>query len=125
MNRSKVTAAGLKELAKLAPQVAADVDHLRKRYRTRRISYQAHPAGWQCYLAEGASYKFYPPNGKALATHMVSENTLGARNDGVNYHVGERTPAMPEGTWVVEFELFLGQPYINLHYIGQMALEAA
>lgn len=123
MDRSKVTAAGLKELKKLAPQVASEVTELCKRHSTRRVHFHPHAAGWQAFLAEGSSCTFYPPNGNSLNTTMVSQDTVGSKNDGINYHVGARTPAMPEGTWVVEFMRFMGAPYIVVHYVGQIALE--
>lgn len=123
MTRQKITAAGLRELESLAPQVAAYVQDLKQRYHTRRVNFESHSAGWRCYLAEGVTYRFYPPNGHApLSTRMICDNTIGSYNDGVNYHVGEQTPAMPEGTWIVELKLFLGRPFIDVHYIGQLAL---
>ena len=118
----KLTAKELKALQQLQPAVAVEVEALKARWRTRRVNYEQHADGWRCYLGEGEQYTFYAPNGKTLATQMVSENTIGAANDGVNYHVGQQTPPMPEGTWAVQFDLFLGRPYITVHYVGVKAL---
>jgi hypothetical protein len=125
MASKKMNAADLKELAKVAPAVAAEVKAMQDRYRTRNIRLEVHPAGWQCYLGEGARYKFFAPNGNVLGANMVNESTMGAANTGVNYRVNEMTPAFPEGTWVTEFELFLGKPFIVVHYVGVRALTVA
>jgi hypothetical protein len=121
----KVTAAGLKEISRLAPQVAGEVSELCKRYRTRRVKFCQHAAGWQMYLAEGTSYEFFPENGKSMMARMLSADTIGSKSDGINYYVGAQTPAIPEGTWIVEFQRFMGTPYITVHYVGQTALSAA
>lgn len=125
MNTSiKITAKHMKEIKRLAPAVAADVQAYRSRYRTRHGNFQTVPAGWTYTLGEGERIKFYAPNGKVLSANMVSERTLGAMNDGVNYRIGQSTPPMPEGTWLVVFELFLGKPLIYVYYVGQLALPA-
>lgn len=118
----KLTAAKLAEIAKMNPAVAAEIKKLMTRKHTRKVNYWVHPAPWKLNLAEGTAYTFYAPNGNQLSTRMVSESTLGARNDGVNYHVAEDTPPMPAGTWVIEFEYFLGKPCIDLHHVTAPAL---
>jgi hypothetical protein len=125
MNRVKVTAAGLKEISRLAPQVASEVAELCKRHHTRRVNFCQHASGWQMYLAEGTSYEFFPENGKSMMARMLSADTIGSKSDGINYYVGAQTPAIPEGTWIVEFQRFMGTPYITVHYVGQTALSAA
>jgi len=117
---SKVTAAGLKELRKLAPKVAEEVSELCKRHHTRRVKFCQHDANWQMYLAEGTSYEFFPANGRSRMARMLSADTIGSKNDGINYYVGAQTPAIPEGTWIVEFSRFMGAPYIVVHYVGQI-----
>ena len=121
----KVTSAGLKEISRLAPQVGAEVAELCKRHHTRRVKFCQHAAGWQMYLAEGTQYEFFPANGKSMRAVMLSADTIGSKNDGVNYCVGAQTPHLPEGTWIVEFQRFMGAAYITVHYVGQMALSAA
>lgn len=118
----KLTAKGLQELAAIQPEVAAQVKSLRKQRRTRKVSFVAQPAGYRHYLGEGERLTFYAPNGKTLHTNMVTEATLGCQSDGLNYHVGQQTPPLPEGAWIVSEELFLGQWYIRIYYVGQMAL---
>lgn len=125
MNAIKLNASARKELTKLAPEVAAKVDAYATRYRTRNVRYENHAAGWKMYLGEGETYTIFAPNGKSRTAAMVSESTLGCANDGMNYHVGKDTPGLPEGTWVVEFDLFLGKPYITVHYVGVPQLIAA
>lgn len=121
---TKLTAQHMKALRKLAPGVAADVQAYRDRYRTRHGNFETRPAGWQYTLGEGERVKFYAPNGKTLSAKMVSEMSLGATNDGMNYRIGESTPPLPEGTWILVFELFLGKPCIYVYYVGQIALSA-
>ncbi len=118
----KINAAGRKELKTLAPKVSEKIEELAAKYRTRNVRFENHAAGWNMYLAESARYSIFAPNGNVRTTAMVGENTIGAANDGMNYLVGKDTPGLPEGTWVVEFELFLGHPYITAHYVGQMQL---
>lgn len=120
----KLNAAARKELAKLNPAVSAKIDAYAERYRTRNVRYEAHAAGWNMYLGEGATYTIFAPNGNTRTAHMISGDTIGAANDGLNYLVGKDTPGIPEGTWVVEFELFLGKPFITAHYVGVPQLTA-
>ena len=122
--KTKINKAQRNEIKRLAPAVGAEIEALATFYRTRNVHFESHAAGWQMYLGEGIKYTVHAPNGKTLHASMVSESTIGAANTGVNYHVGEETPGMPEGTWVVEFQLFLGHPYITAHYVGPMALGA-
>jgi len=119
---TKLTAKDLKELGAIQPAVAAQVKRLRDERRTRRLSFIAQPAGYRHYLGEGERLTFYAPDGRTLHTNMVTEGTFGCANDGLNYHVGQQTPPLPEGTWIVSEELFLGQWYIRVYYVGQIAL---
>ena len=121
----KMNAVMIKEMAKVKPEVAEKVVALKRQWHTQSVRYEVHSAPWQMYLGEGESVTIYAPNGKSRSTRMVSENTIGAANDGINYHVAEATPGMPEGTWVVTFELFLGKPFIDVHYVGVSQLTVA
>ena len=114
----KLNAKARKELAKFAPAVAVKIDEYASRYHTRSVFFQQHPAGWNFYLNEATTYTIFAPNGKVSTTAMIGEHTIGAANDGMNYLVGKDTPGLPEGTWVVEFQLFLGKPFITAHYVG-------
>ena len=114
----KLTAKDLKELAAIQPAVAAQVKHLRDLRRTRRIAFRACPAGYRHPLGEGERLTFYASDGKTLHTNIVTESTVGCASDGLNYHVGKQTPPLPEGTWIVSEELFLGQWYIRVCYVG-------
>lgn len=119
-----LSAAAIRELATLAPEVAAKVKALQAQHRIRKVRFSARPAGFQYILGEGESITFYAPNGKSMHTKMVSESTLGASIDGINYMVGKPTPALPEGTWIVSEELFLGKWFVSVFYVGQVALPA-
>ena len=120
----KLNAKARKELAALAPAVAAKIDAYASQYRTRNVRYEQHPAGWNFYLGESTTYTIFAPNGKVRTAAMIGEHSIGASNDGMNYLVGKDTPGLPEGTWVVEFELFLGKPFITAHYVGLAQLAA-
>lgn len=118
----QLTAAAIKELFAIAPEVAAKVKALQTSHRTRKVSFDTKPAGYQYILGEGERLTFYAPNGKTMATNMVTESTLGCANTGVNYAVNQPTPPLPEGTWIVSHELFLGKWFIHVYYVGQIAL---
>lgn len=114
----KLNSDQIKKLGKLAPDVALSIKNLQTRYHTRAVSYSTKQAGFKMYFAEGASVQFFATNGKRLSTTMISESTVGAANDGLNYGVNTYSPALPEGTWIVEFELFCGKPIITVYYVG-------
>ena len=124
LTRTKLTAAGVKEIAKLHPAVAEQVKTTMQQRRTRKAWLYVQAAGYQHCLSEGERVTFYAPNGKTLNANMVTESTLGAANTGINYAVNQNTPPLPEGTWIVSEELFLGQWYVYVYYVGQMALPA-
>jgi hypothetical protein len=114
----KLDAAGIKELARLKPEVASEIKRFMKDHKTRRVSFVNHGANYELYMAEGADLTFYAPNGNVRSEGMITESTIGAANTGFNYAVNQRTPPLPEGTWVVEKNLSLGQWYATVHYIG-------
>lgn len=114
----KLDAAGIKELGRLQPEVAAQVKAFMKEHSTRRISFVNHAANYELYMGEGADLTFYAPNGNVRSEGMITESTIGAANTGFNYAVNQRTPPLPEGTWVVEENLFLGQWSATVHYVG-------
>lgn len=118
----KITAAGLKELTKLQPAVAENVRRYQQQYRTRNVTFEQHPAGYRFYLGEGETYTFYSKTGERKSATMLSGDTVGAAVHNFSHNVNDRTPAAPEGTWAVEFSLFMGKPFITVHYVGQIAL---
>ena len=120
--RTKLTAAVRKTLPK---HVAAKVVALQKRYRTTKATLTVHDTDWQMYIAEGASYNvFHVGTGKDTSFTAMSERTLHAGGSPISYAVGQRCPAFPAGTFVVEFELFLGKPVIDVHQVVGETIEA-
>jgi len=117
-----LNAAAIKEIGRIRPDVASHIKGLQDRHHVRKVGFSLRPAGFRENFGEGYRYKFFAPEGKVLATNMVTESTLGAMNTGINYCVGQDTPPMPEGTWIVADYLFLGKWYISVTYVGQIAL---
>ncbi len=117
-----LTAAHLKEIAKLNPSAHAQIMEFKTRYHLRKIDFRAKPAGYERYLGEGEKISFHASNGKSTSANMVTESTLGCLHDGFNYAVGQRTPPLPEGTWIVSGEFFLGKFCLSVEYVGQIAL---
>jgi len=74
-------------------------------------------------LGEGEKIAFFTPTGKSTSANMVTESTLGCLPNNFNYAVGKSTPPLPEGTWIVAAELFLGKWFVNVEYVGQLQLE--
>lgn len=117
---TKLNAAALRELQAIQPEVHAVLVEFQKERRTRKLFYESKARGFKLYLAEGAHYQFFSPGGEVLVADMISDNTVGARggHGGINYQVGKYTPGLPEGTWVVETELFLGTWIAHVYCIG-------
>ena len=112
-----------KVMQDLFPREVFDhVTALMKRYRTRNVKVYNEPAGWKMYAAEGASYTvFY--RGERRDVRMMSEHNLHAGAPAASYAIGAQ-PELPVGAWLVEFELFLGKPFISVHNVGLAALAA-
>ena len=117
-----LTAAHLKEIAKLNPAAHEKIMEFKTRYNLRKISFLTKPAGYTRYLGEGEKISFHASNGKSTSANMVTESTLGAMPSGFNYAVGQHTPPLPEGTWIVCGEWFLGKFFLSVEYVGQIAL---
>jgi len=120
MSRQKVLARHLKAMPDF---IQEKVGALKKRYRTRNVRYEQLAPGGTIYLDEGASYTFWNTAGRQMKVNMVSQSTIGAINTGVNYAIGERVP-LPQGCWAVEFELFMGKPFITIYHTGPHTLGA-
>ena len=118
----QLTANALKEIAKLNPAAHAKIMEHKTHCRLRKIGFSAKPAGFQRYLAEGERISFFTPEGKTVAANMVTESTLGCQPSSFNYAVGQYTPPLPEGTWIVSSELFLGKWVLTVEYVGPLQL---
>lgn len=117
----KLTSAHLKEIKKLNPQVAQAINDLKNRHNLRNVTYLSYAAGHTHYLSEGAQLQFFAPTGKTVAADMVSDSTVGCAIESFNYDVGQYTPPLPEGTWIVSCEYYQGY-FITVNYVGQLAL---
>ena len=112
----------ISQIRELNPNVAALLAD--SRMVGKKITLTNRPAGQKFYLAEGATLVFVTPEGRTLTAAMLSESTMGAASDGINYRVGQSTPSMPEGTWAIEEMLFMGKWFMTVTYVGQIALMA-
>jgi len=93
------------------------------RYRTRYCKFYIENPNWELYLDEGATYTCWDGDQRQFTLQMQSERTLHAGGHRMSHQIGSRYP-MPQGAWVVEFELFLGKPIINVHHVGPFQLPA-
>ena len=107
---------------KTLPQPVADrVLALQARYRTRFCTLYIEPADWKMYLGEGCTYTCYDGRGREFTLQMQSERTLHAGGHRMSHQIGAEY-GLPQGSWVVEFELFLGKPVIYVHHVGPYQL---
>ena len=111
------------QIRALPEPVSRRVLALQDRYRTRNCTFFIEPVGWQMYLDEGASYTCWDGDQREFTLHMQSERTLHAGGHRMSHQIGQRYP-VPQGAWVVEFELFLGKPIIDVHHVGPYSLPA-
>jgi len=112
------------QIRALPGEVGAEVLALQQRYRTRSCDYEQESPGWQMYLAEGVKYTAFDSDGKKMSTvRMQHSDSLHAGGGWQSHQVGQRLP-VPQGAWVVEFELFCGRPFIKVHHVGPHMLEA-
>ena len=117
---TKLKKAQIRSLPGAIPQAILD---LQKRYRTRYCAFHQESPGWKLYLAEGARYTAFDSDGEEMSTvKMQSEHSLHAGGGWQSHQVGQRFP-VPQGAWVLEFEIFLGKPFINVHHVGPWLLE--
>lgn len=117
MTGTKVTKAQIKEFP---AEVQEAVFALMKRYRTRNVKYSNRPEGFKLYLAEGASYTAFF-KGQKQSIQMMSQSSLHAGGGWQAHQVGSRIE-LPLGAWVVEFELFLGKPFITVFNVNHKAI---
>lgn len=107
-----------KDIKTLPATVLATVQAYQKRYRTRKVTLTTHKPDWAMYISEGASYQvYYDVTGKSTSFTAQSERTMHAGGPAISHMVGQYCPPFPTGTYVVEFELFLGKPIIEVHKV--------
>ncbi len=111
-----------KDIKTLPTTVQATVQAYQKRYRTRKVTLTTHKPDWAMYIAEGASYQvYYEGTGKSASFTAQSERTMHAGGPAISHMVGQYCPPpFPTGTYVVEFELFLGKPIIEVHKVVEL-----
>ena len=109
------------QIRQLPASVSAKVLDLQKYWKTRFCKLYIENPGWELYLGEGVEYSFFY-NDKELSLNMVSMRTMGMAGPKEAYQVGRRLP-VPQGTWIVAFEIFCGKPFINVHHIELYQLE--
>lgn len=84
---------------------------------TRLVYFKNRPAGFQMPIEEGVRYTFLR-DGKGFTSQAVSNETVGAADDGFAYRVGQLTPPLPEGTWIIAECIFLGKKMVEVDYVG-------
>lgn len=113
-----------KQIRQLPQAVTDKVKAYQERYRTRFCQLYLESPGYALYLGEGCSYTAYDASGRELDTvTMLSARTMHNPRDKRKTRIGDRIP-IPQGAWVVEFELFCGKPIINVYHAGAWQLEA-
>ena len=110
------------QIRALPKSISDYVLSLQSRYSTRHCKLYIENPGWELYLDEGATYNFYYGD-KESSLQMMSESTFHAGGIKESYQIGRRVE-IPQGGWVVGFELFLGKPIINVHHVGNYQLPA-
>ena len=108
------------QIKQLPEKVANKITALQSRYRTRSCDLYIESPGWQLYLAEATSYYGWR-NGQEFSMAMQSEMSLHAGGAKQSHQIGRRIE-VPQGSWIVEFELFCGKPIINVHHVGAFQL---
>lgn len=107
-----------KEVKALPKPIAEYVQGLTKRYRFRKVYYTTHEPGWSFITGEGVTYMLYSENtGKIERFSMQSEHSLHAGGGAISHMINKQTPPIPGGSYVVEFELFCGQPMCHVHNV--------
>lgn len=119
----KLTAAHLTEIAKLNPAAHKAIVAHKTLRKLRNVGFYTKAAGFARYLGEGEDIAFFTPTGKSTSASMVTESSMGCQRDSFNYAVGQYTPPLPEGTWIVCCQLFLGKWILSVEYVGQLALK--
>lgn len=115
----KITKSQMREV--FPDSVRIKVFELMTTRRTRNVRLFNEPKGWELYLDEGSHYTFYYGNEERQVT-MQAQHSLHAGGHPTGHRVGQRM-ALPVGTWVVEYKLFLGKPFINVYNVGLAGLE--
>ena len=111
------------QIRALPHPIADRVLALQSRYSTRNCTFHVESPGWELYLAEDTTYTCWDGDQKQFTLKMQSQRWLHAGGHKMSHQIGDRYP-MEQGTWVVEFELFLGKPIIHVHHVGPYQLSA-
>lgn len=116
----KIKVAGLREIASFSRDASNAVDLVRKTARsnrTRNIRFRViDDENWRLYLDEGARYTFFF-HGESRGVRMQSMDSLHSGGGAASHAVAQRIQ-VPPGTWIVEFKLFLGKPFIDLYHVA-------
>lgn len=110
------------QIKALPAPVADQILKVQARYNTRNCTLYIENPGWELYLAEATSYYGWRSNHEPFTLRMQSQASLHAGGQAQSHQIGRRIP-VPEGSWIVEFELFLGKPILNVHHVGPYQLE--
>lgn len=87
-----------------------------KNNRTRKVKFEARTQSETFYLGEGHRYSFFYGDSEATIK-MQSMDTLCGGGHPTSYRVNERV-SLPQGTWVVDVQHFLGDTYITVYNVG-------
>ncbi len=108
----------IKEAQRLGAADAANhIGAAVERANTRLVHFKNRPAGFQMPVEEGVRYTFLR-DGEGFTSQAVSDATVGAVDDGFSYRVGQLTPPLPEGTWIIGEVIFLGKRMVEVDYVG-------
>lgn len=105
-------------IKRLPKPVQTKVNGLKQQYRTRSVSYTVETEG--VFLDEDSDYSFFNLKGEKLSFRMDGEWS-GYSSHPVKSAIGKRAP-LPVGCFAVEFELFLGHPFIRVYHNPSEAL---
>jgi hypothetical protein len=105
-----------KQIKGLPVKVAEKIIELQTRYKTRYCKLYIETPGWLLYLAEATDYHCYRDD-KEVSLSMQSARTFHAGAPAQSYQIGRRIE-VPQGSWIIEFRLFLGKPIIGVHHVG-------
>ena len=105
------------QIKALPAPVAEKILAYQSRYRTRMCDLYIQSPGWQLMLSEATTYHGYRDNAEPFTLRMQSQSSLHAGGPKQSHQIGRKIE-VPQGSWIVEFELFCGKPIINVHHVG-------
>jgi hypothetical protein len=101
-----------KTIRNLPTFVSTKVQDLQARNRTRNCTYNLALNG--IYLDEDCDYTFFNLKGEKMQVNMDGEWS-GYSNHPIRSAVAKTAP-LPEGCFCVEFQWFLGHPFIRVYH---------